>query len=44
MDVEEIMDKQLKQMEKEMKEKDTKLRTQEKKVSLSSLFAEYHRV
>ena len=33
MDVDGIVAKQLKQMEKEMREKETKLRTQEKKVS-----------
>lgn len=32
MDVDDIVAKQLKQMEKEMREKETKLRTQEKKV------------
>ena len=35
MDVDAIVAKQLKQMEKEMREKETKLRTQEKKVCLS---------
>lgn len=34
MDVDDIVAKQLKQMEKEMREKETKLRTQEKKVCL----------
>ena len=33
MDVDDIMAKQLKLMEKEMREKETKLRTQEKKVT-----------